>query len=76
MSYGPNGYSNSTDSKPLNFENSLWRMWTKTCCLKGDIEVPTDIEWKILEKAWYQGKAPNDSVKELKHYRNAEAIPE
>lgn len=50
-------------------EMSLWREWVEVVCGWDKIPTPTTREWESLVSNFYHGKAPIDSVVELKKMR-------
>lgn len=50
-------------------ESSLWREWVEVVCRHEKIALPTQDEWTKLRSNFYHGKAPIDSVDELKKMR-------
>jgi hypothetical protein len=52
-----------------NVEIGLWAEWVMVCCTRDRIPPPTEQEWTQLRAKFYHGKAPVDSVVELKHLR-------
>ena len=50
-------------------ESSLWAEWVHTVCQWDNIPYPTPEEWDKLKANFYHGKAPIDSVAELKKMR-------
>jgi hypothetical protein len=61
------------DSKYLRdnpgLESSLWAEWVGVVCGWDKIPLPTSEEWAVLKSNFYHGKAPIDSVAELKKMR-------
>lgn len=51
-------------------ESSLWSEWVVVVCDRDKISRPTASEWDYLKSKFYSGKAPIDSVGELKELRN------
>lgn len=51
-------------------ESSLWTEWVIVVCDRENIKRPSDEEWTRLRQRFYHGKAPIDSVDELKAMRN------
>jgi hypothetical protein len=57
-------------------ESSLWSEWVEVVCGWNKISSPTPEEWVALKDKFYLGKAPIDSVAELKTMRNKyETLP-
>ena len=50
-------------------ESSLWTEWVGVVCDRDKIALPTAEEWTKLRANFYHGKAPIDSVAELKKMR-------
>jgi len=50
-------------------ESSLWAEWVGVVCDRDKIPYPTHEEWAKLRANFYSGKAPIDSVAELKKMR-------
>lgn len=50
-------------------ESGLWREWVCVVCGWEKIPYPTHEEWIKLKAEFYSGKAPVDSVAELKKMR-------
>lgn len=50
-------------------ESSLWAEWVCVVCNRDKISCPTQDEWDKLKARFYHGKAPVDSVDELKKMR-------
>ena len=50
-------------------ESSLWAEWVCVVCGWDKIDLPTQEEWTKLKENFYHGKAPIDSVAELKKMR-------
>ena len=50
-------------------ESSLWAEWVVVVCGWDKIPNPTAEEWDQLKSKFYSGKAPIDSVAELKKMR-------
>ena len=50
-------------------ESSLWAEWVGVVCDRDKIPYPTHEEWAKLRANFYHGKAPIDSVAELKKMR-------
>lgn len=50
-------------------ESSLWAEWVIVVCGWDNIANPTAEEWDRLKSKFYSGKAPIDSVAELKKMR-------
>lgn len=61
-----------TDSNSIEFsqEYSLWKEWVGVVCGYDNIEPPARAEMEYLRSRFYSGKAPVDSVQELKAHRN------
>ena len=53
------------------YEMQLWQEWTLLLCARMSMAQPTGREWDALMKTWHHGKAPLDSVDELKQLRAA-----
>ena len=51
-------------------ESGLWAEWVGVVCGRDKIPLPTTEEWTALRGKFYSGKAPVDSVAELKRMRN------
>ena len=51
-------------------ESSLWSEWVQVVCGWDKIPNPTQEEWTRLKANFYHGKAPIESVAELKKMRN------
>jgi hypothetical protein len=51
-------------------ESRLWTEWVGVVCGWDKIALPTHEEWTKLRSSFYHGKAPVDSVAELKKMRN------
>ena len=51
-------------------ESSLWAEWVGVVCGRDKIALPTAEEWPKLRANFYHGKAPIDSVAELKKMRS------
>jgi hypothetical protein len=51
-------------------ESRLWTEWVGIVCDRDKIPYPTHEEWTKLRANFYHGKAPIDSVAELKKMRN------
>lgn len=51
-------------------ESSLWSEWVQVVCGWDKIPYPTQEEWTYLKSRFYSGKAPVDSVAELKQRRS------
>lgn len=51
-------------------ESGLWTEWVMVVCGWDKIPNPTQEEWTKLRANFYHGKAPNDSVAELKKMRD------
>ena len=51
-------------------ESSLWTEWVGVVCGWEKIPLPTAEEWTKLRAEFYHGKAPVDSVAELKRMRS------
>ena len=47
-------------------ECGLWTEWVLVVCGWDKIDPPSSDEWGKLRANWYSGKAPVDSVTELK----------
>lgn len=56
-------------------ESGLWAEWVGVVCGWDKIEMPTHAEWRALRANFYSGKAPVDSVAELKRLR-AQSAPQ
>lgn len=52
-------------------ELGLWQEWVLVVCRRSSIPPPTGAEWDQLTKRWHHGKAPIQSVDELKELRRA-----
>jgi hypothetical protein len=52
-------------------EGGLWAEWVLVVCGWEKITKPTDVEWGVLRRGFYPGKAPVDSVVDLKRMRAA-----
>jgi hypothetical protein len=52
-----------------DIEYSLWTEWVFVVCEREKIPTPSPEELKVLVKKFYHGKAPIDSVFELKEIR-------
>ena len=50
-------------------ESGLWASWVETVCGRDKIPCPTTEEWTVLKANFRHGKAPIDSVAELKKLR-------
>lgn len=50
-------------------ESNLWTEWVGVVCERDNIPLPTQDEWTKLRAKFYHGKAPIDSVAELKKMR-------
>lgn len=50
-------------------ESGLWAEWVGVVCGWDKIPLPTQDEWTKLRANFYSGKAPIDSVAELKRMR-------
>lgn len=50
-------------------ESGLWAEWVGVVCGWDKIPLPTHDEWAKLKANFYSGKAPIDSVAELKKMR-------
>jgi len=50
-------------------ESGLWTEWVGVVCGWEKIALPTAEEWTKLRAEFYHGKAPIDSVAELKRMR-------
>ncbi len=55
-------------------ETGLWTEWVGVVCGRDQIPLPTHEEWSKLRANFYHGKAPVDSVAELKKMRNEQTI--
>jgi hypothetical protein len=55
-----------------HIESGLWAEWVGVVCGWDKIPMPTLEEWAKLRANFYHGKAPIDSVAELKKMRNKE----
>jgi hypothetical protein len=53
-----------------DIESGLWAEWVGVVCGSDKIALPTQEEWAELRKNFYHGKAPIDSVAELKKMRS------
>ena len=53
-------------------ESSLWMEWVGVVCDREKIPYPSTEEWDYLKSRFYSGKAPIDSVAELKKKRSHE----
>lgn len=51
-------------------ESGLWTEWVGVVCGWEKIPLPTREEWTKLRSNFYSGKAPVDSVAELKKMRS------
>ena len=51
-------------------ESGLWAEWVGVVCGWDKIPTPTQEEWTKLRANFYHGKAPIDSVAELKKMRS------
>ena len=51
-------------------ESSLWAEWVGVVCGWDKIAPPTQEEWAKLKANFHHGKAPIDSVAELKKMRS------
>lgn len=51
-------------------ESNLWAEWVGVVCERDNIPLPTQDEWAKLRAKFYHGKAPIDSVAELKKMRD------
>jgi hypothetical protein len=51
-------------------ESALWSEWVGVVCSRDKIDLPTAEEWTKLRADFYHGKAPIDSVAELKKMRS------
>lgn len=51
-------------------ESSLWSEWVGVVCRREEIPMPSNEEWTYLKSRFYSGKAPVDSVAELKKMRS------
>jgi hypothetical protein len=51
-------------------ESGLWAEWVCVVCGWDKIPNPTQAEWRQLRANFYHGKAPIESVAELKKLRN------
>lgn len=54
-----------------HIESALWAEWVGVVCGWNKIPHPTPEEWSKLKANFYHGKAPIDSVAELKKMREA-----
>ncbi len=54
-------------------ESALWSEWVGVVCEREQIVHPTAGEWDYLRSKFYRGKAPIDSVAELKSFRNSKS---
>jgi len=52
-----------------HIERGLWREWVGVVCDRQQISPPTEQEWAQLQAQWHHGRAPVDSVAELKLLR-------
>ena len=52
-----------------DIESGLWAEWVGVVCGWDKIPLPTPEEWNKLKANFYHGKAPIDSVAELKKMR-------
>lgn len=50
-------------------ESALWTEWVMVVCSRENIPNPNVEEWTRLRANFYHGKAPIDSVAELKRMR-------
>lgn len=73
-----NNLPNVDDSSALEYlrqhpeeELSLWESWVRTVCRWQKIAPPTDAEWQVIKAKWSHGKAPVDSVAELRSIRGS-----
>lgn len=53
-----------------HIESGLWAEWVEVVCGWEKIPRPTSEEWAKLKANFYHGKAPIDSVAELKKMRS------
>jgi hypothetical protein len=53
-----------------HIESLLWAEWVRVVCERDKIPHPTPEEWTKLKANFYHGKAPIDSVAELKKMRS------
>ena len=53
-----------------HIECGLWAEWVGVVCDWDKIPHPTEEEWRKLRERFYHGKAPIESVAELKKMRN------
>lgn len=53
-----------------HIECGLWAEWVQVVCGWEKIPNPTQAEWQVLRSNFYSGKAPIESVAELKKMRN------
>lgn len=51
-------------------ESGLWAEWVEVVCGWEKIPYPNQEEWSYLKSRFYSGKAPVDSVAELKQRRS------
>ena len=51
-------------------ESGLWAEWVGVVCGWDKIPQPSQDEWSKLRSNFYHGKAPIESVAELKRIRN------
>jgi hypothetical protein len=54
-----------------HIESGLWAEWVGVVCGWDKIPHPTPEEWNKLKANFYHGKAPIESVAELKRMREA-----
>lgn len=52
-----------------HIESAMWTEWVCVVCDWDKIPHPNQDEWKTLRSKFYHGKAPIDSVAELKKLR-------
>ena len=55
-----------------HIESGLWAEWVNVVCGWDKIPTPTAEEWAKLRANFYHGKAPIDSVAELKKMRTTQ----
>ena len=53
-----------------HIECGLWAEWVGVVCGWEKIDTPTEAEWQVLRSNFYSGKAPVESVAELKKMRS------
>jgi hypothetical protein len=52
-----------------DIERGMWREWVLVVCGWDKIDHPSPKEWELLYAKFYSGKAPINSVAELKKMR-------